>query len=153
MYSFISMKEFYEEDLTFILETIMGLCVCCSGKMYEMCCHIFISGIAQPATAQELMRSRYTAYVRCEVSYIIHTTHPSTRGQYNPKAIKEWAVSSVWEKLEIVSTKKGTLMDTTGHVEFKAYYSDSADQKHIHHEYSTFEKLNSNWFFVEGTVY
>ena len=131
----------------------MKLCACCSGKIYEMCCHVFISGTAHPATAEELMRSRYTAYARCEVSYIIHTTHPSTRNQYNLKAIKEWAASSVWKKLEIISTNKGSAADTIGYVEFKAYYSDSEGQNHIHHEYSTFEKLNANWFFVEGKVY
>lgn len=131
----------------------MKLCACCSGQLYEMCCHVFISGMAKPDTAEQLMRSRYTAYARCEVPYIINTTHPSTRGQYNPKAIKEWATSSVWEKLEIVSTNKGAACDAIGYVEFKAYYSDSKNQHHIHHEYSTFEKLEKTWFFVEGEVY
>lgn len=131
----------------------MKLCACCSGKMYEMCCHVFISGILKPVTAEQLMRSRYTAYTLCDVSYIINTTHPSTRGQYNPKAIKEWAASSIWKKLEIISTNKGASTDTIGHVEFKAYYSDSENQNHIHHEYSTFEKIGTNWFFVEGKVY
>lgn len=109
--------------------------------------------MAKPDTAEQLMRSRYTAYARCDVPYIIHTTHPSTRAQYNPKAIKEWAASSVWEKLEIVSTNKGAVTDTIGYVEFKAYYSDSKKQHHIHHEYSTFEKSGTTWFFVEGEVY
>ena len=131
----------------------MKLCACCSGKMYEMCCHVFISGIIQPMTAEQLMRSRYTAYTLCDVSYIIHTTHPSTRGQYNLKAIKEWATSRIWKKLEIISTNKGISTDSIGHVEFKAYYSDSEDQNHIHQEYTTFEKIGANWFFVEGKVY
>ena len=131
----------------------MGLCACCSGKMYELCCYVFISGTLRPATAEELMRSRYTAYARCEVLYIVNTTHLSTRGQYNPKAIKEWAASSVWKKLEIISTKEGASTDAIGYVEFKAYYSDSEGQNHIHHEYSTFKKHDRNWFFVEGKVY
>lgn len=76
----------------------MKLCACCSGKMYEICCHVFISGAAWPDTAEQLMRSRYTAYAMCKVSYIIDTTHLSTRGQYNADAIKEWSASSIWKK-------------------------------------------------------
>ena len=130
----------------------MKVCACCSGKMYEMCCHIFINGITYPTTAEQLMRSRYTAYALCEFAYIINTTHPSTRRQYSSKAIKEWAASSVWKKLEIISTNKGTSSDAIGYVEFKAYYSDSEDQNHIHHEFSTFKKIDANWVFVEGKV-
>ena len=131
----------------------MILCACCSGKVYEKCCQIYINGIARPVTAEQLMRSRYTAYARCEVNYIINTTHPSTRGKYSPKAIEEWAISSVWGKLEIISTRKGASQDTIGYVEFKAYYLDSKGQNHLHHEYSTFERLEVNWFFVEGEIY
>lgn len=118
-----------------------------------MCCCIFIKGMAHPDTAEQLMRSRYTAYALCEVDYIMNTTHPSTRRQYTSDGIKQWALSSVWKKLEIISTNKGKLEDTIGYVEFKAYYSDLAGQNHIHHEYSTFKKIGTNWMFVEGKVY
>lgn len=121
--------------------------------MYEACCHVFISGKAQPTTAEQLMRSRYTAYTLAEVDYIIHTTHPSTRSQYNSIAVKEWAVSSTWKKLEIISRDKGASEDAIGYVEFKAYYSNEAGKDYIHHEYSTFKKVDGNWFFVEGNVY
>ena len=131
----------------------MILCACCSGKVYEKCCQIYINGDSQPATAEQLMRSRYTAYATCEVQYIINTTHPSTRGEYNSKAIKEWATSSVWVKLEIISITKGFSTDTVGYVEFKAYYLDSKGQNCLHHEYSTFWRLDVNWFFVGGEIY
>ncbi|WP_026209884.1 YchJ family protein [Cytophaga aurantiaca] len=131
----------------------MKLCPCCSGKTYDMCCQTFISGILLPQTAEQLMRSRYTAYTRCEVAYILNTTHPLTRKQYNAESIKAWAASSVWKKLEICSTKKGCASDTIGYVEFKAYYSDAEGDDHIHHEYSSFEKIGAGWLFVEGEVY
>lgn len=131
----------------------MKLCACCSGKMYEQCCYSFICGTARPATAEQLMRSRYTAYTRWEAAYIIGTTHPSTRRLYDSKAITAWAASSVWEKLEILSTSQGTSTDAIGYVEFKAYYSDSEGKTHIHHEHSIFKRSDADWFFVEGEVY
>lgn len=135
-----------------ILEVDMKVCYCHSGKRYESCCQVYLSGSSVPATAEQLMRSRYTAYALHNVEYIIQTTHPSTRKQYDPQSIKAWAESSVWQKLDVLGTRKGTASDTVGYVEFKAYYSDAAQQFHIHHEYSTFKKVNQVWFFVEGNV-
>lgn len=130
----------------------MKLCYCHSGKLFESCCQPFISGSQAASTAEELMRSRYTAYVLHDVTYIIQTTHPSTRKDYNPASVKEWAESSIWQKLEVLGTRKGTVSDTIGFVEFKAYYSDAAQHAYIHHEYSTFKKAGHTWFFVEGNV-
>ncbi len=131
----------------------MKLCYCHSDKPFESCCKAYLSGYSVPATAEQLMRSRYTAYVLHDVDYIIQTTHPSTRKEYDAKAIKAWAESSIWQKLEIIVTRKGNGSDTVGFVEFKAYYSDAAQQSHIHHEYSTFKKVDQVWFFVEGNVF
>src|SRR5690349_16210619 len=100
-------------------------CHCCSGKNFEDCCRPFITGTTKPLTAEALMRSRYSAYVTVAVEYILLTTHRSTRKFHNPQAIKEWAQSSLWQKLEIKSTIKGSPTDKKGMVEFKAYYLDS----------------------------
>jgi SEC-C motif-containing protein len=131
----------------------MKECACGSGNLYDMCCMMYIKGIVKPVTAEQLMRSRYTAYTLCEVAYILDTTHPSTRRQYNAQSIKEWATSSNWQGLVIISTDKGSVLDTKGYVEFKARYTDAEKQQHIHHEYSRFEKIGDSWFFVEGKVY
>ncbi len=128
-------------------------CYCCSGKLFSTCCEPFIAGIHKPGTAEELMRSRYSAYATVAVEYIMQTTHISERARYNRKSIKEWAESSVWEKLEIISATQGRPEDTTGFVEFKAFYKDKAQKPHVHHEYSTFKKENDSWFFVSGNVY
>lgn len=127
-------------------------CYCCSGSMYDVCCKPFIEDITHPLTAEQLMRSRYTAYVLIDVPYILKTTHPTTREYYNAESIKNWASSSIWEKLEVLSTEKGSERDQIGYVEFKAYYSEKKMIKHIHHEYSLFEKIDTVWYFVEGKV-
>jgi SEC-C motif-containing protein len=128
------------------------LCFCCSGRAFDHCCAPFIKGEKKPSTAEELMRSRYAAYATCAVEYLLRTTHASTRKFHDAKAIEQWAKSSKWQKLEIVSTDKGAPTDKAGIVEFKAYYTDAADQPHTHHEISSFRKELGKWFFVDGEV-
>jgi SEC-C motif domain protein len=130
---------------------MMEDCYCCSGKNFADCCLPFIEGTTRPITAEQLMRSRYTAYVVVNVEYILKTTHPSTRKTYDLKAVSDWAKSSIWQKLEVISTEKGTLNDKHGIVEFKAYYLDSNSNPQIHHETSTFTKELGKWFFVDGS--
>jgi SEC-C motif domain protein len=128
----------------------MENCYCGTDKNFADCCQLFIDGTAKPATAEQLMRSRYSAYVIANIAYILNTTHPSTRKTYNLDAVLDWAKSSVWQKLEIISTEKGTPKDKHGIVEFKAYYLDSNSDPQIHHEISTFAKELGKWFFVDG---
>jgi SEC-C motif domain protein len=127
-------------------------CYCCSGKKFEDCCQPFISGIAKPSTAEALMRSRYSAHATGAVEYILRTTHPSTRRFNNAESIENWARSSVWQKLEIVSISKGDVKDKQGTVEFKAYFLDENSQPQIHHENSNFAKELGKWFFVDGKI-
>ena len=134
-----------------IIKTKMN-CYCCSGREFEDCCGLFISGKAKPVTAEELMRSRYSAYATIEVDYILRTTHPSTRKFHEPRTIEQWAKTSRWQKLEIISTTKGNSTDKEGTVEFKAHYLDADHRPQIHHENSTFRKELGKWFFVDGKV-
>lgn len=118
-------------------------CPCCSEINFENCCVPFINGSQFPTTAEQLMRSRYTAYTLANTDYILKTTHPTTRNQYSAKSIQEWAKSSSWLKLEIKATTENT-------VSFYAYYSDEKGKAQIHREHSHFEKMNDRWYFVEG---
>ncbi len=129
---------------------MMKNCYCCSGETFENCCRPFIGGTAKPFTAEQLMRSRYSAYVVVNVEYIIKTTHPSVRKTYDLTTISDWATSSIWQKLEIISTAGGSKNDKKGTVEFKAYYLDSDSQPNIHHEHSMFVKELGRWFFMDG---
>lgn len=98
------------------------------------------------------MRSRYSAYVVADVNYIIATTHLSTRKLHDPNSIIQWAKSSTWQKLEIISKQAGEANDSAGKVEFKAYFLDANKRAQVHHEYSNFSKENGLWFFVDGRV-
>lgn len=127
-------------------------CHCCSNKSFAECCEPFLNGTAKPLTAEQLMRSRYSAYVVVNVEYLVRSTHPSTRKLYESQSVKEWSESSVWQKLEIISTSQGGAKDKKGMVEFKAYYLDKNEKLQIHHEHSNFVKELGKWFFVDGKV-
>jgi SEC-C motif-containing protein len=127
-------------------------CYCSSGRKFADCCAPFIDGTDRPATAERLMRSRYSAYALVNVDYILRTTHPSTRRFHERAAIEEWARSSRWQKLEIISTTLGGAKDKRGTVEFKAFYLDATSEPQIHHENSNFAKELGKWFFVDGKI-
>lgn len=125
-------------------------CYCCSGKEFADCCQPFIEGKAKPQTAEELMRSRFSAYAVCAVEYLLRSTHPSTRRFYKAEDLENWAKSNVWQRLEIISKTAGEAKDKKGTVEFKAYFTDANGNPQIHHELSNFQKELGRWFFVDG---
>ena len=98
------------------------------------------------------MRSRYSAFAICAVEYILRSTHPSKRKFYKAEEIENWARTSRWQRLEIISKTEGETKDKKGTVEFKAYYTDKNGQPQIHHETSNFLKELGKWFFVDGRV-
>ena len=125
-------------------------CPCGSQKKLEICCEPFLKGEAQPATAEQLMRSRYAAYTKGDIGYIKRTGAPETHRDFDTGAAKEWATSADWKSLKILSVDKGTEADKKGTVEFMATYAQ--DGKVLeHHEVSKFRKNPSGaWLFVEG---
>jgi len=127
----------------------MDKCPCGSGLDYSECCRPLISGERPAATAEQLMRSRYTAYVVKELPYLAETLHPDHRKDYDEKSTRAWAESASWHGLEIIKTEGGGPDDPTGTVEFEASYSQ-ADKKINHHELATFGKIDGRWYFVSG---
>ena len=125
-------------------------CPCGSSKSIDDCCGPYLSGEKFPPTAEELMRSRYAAFVRADVDYIKNTLAPESRGDFDENGVREWATKSKWMGLEIKRTEKGQESDSTGIVEFIARYS-VAGQNFDHHEVAEFRKEpNGHWFFVDG---
>ncbi|GIZ10583.1 preprotein translocase SecA [Flavobacterium sp. UMI-01] len=112
--------------------------------MFKECCAPFLLGVKQPASATELMRSRYVAFATQQIDYLIATTHFSTRQFHHKDEVLEWAVSNKWLRLEVLEATMNT-------VTFKAFYENIASgQKQVHHELSTFKNENGIWFYVDG---
>jgi SEC-C motif domain protein len=92
------------------------------------------------------MRSRYTAYVVADISYVLKTWHGSTR----PSAIDPVTLPS-WCSLEIIRTVNGQVVDDEGVVEFKAK-ALSLHRTIELHEVSRFVKEAGQWLYVSGDV-
>ena len=127
----------------------MESCPCGSTLSYSDCCEPFIQGVRPAPTAEALMRSRYTAYSRSEVDYIVHTTHPQQRKQDSENDIRQWAQKSVWHGLNVLNVDGGAAEDAAGTVEFIAQYSENGERID-HHEVAQFKKENGTWFFWDG---
>lgn len=129
----------------------MSTCHCGSGLAYSDCCNPVISGAQTAATAEQLMRARYSAYVGVEMDFIFETTHPDHRQGYDHAGTKEWAENSEWLGLEIVGTTKGGAEDKSGEVEFIARFREN-DALREHHENAEFKKDDGRWYFTEGVM-
>jgi SEC-C motif-containing protein len=127
----------------------MEFCPCGASQPYSECCEPFILGVNPVPTAEALMRSRYTAYTRCEVDYILRTTHPNQRNQDSETNIRQWAQKSVWHELNILNIVGGGSEDPAGTVEFIAEYTEN-NKRVSHHELAEFKKENGTWFFWDG---
>lgn len=120
-------------------------CPCGSGAAFDTCCGPILSGSPAP-TAEALMRSRYTAFVRGDAAFIARTyatEHRASVGGDLP------AVE--WTGLKIMGKSGGGIADTTGTVDFVASYRQDG-KIHMQRENSTFRRENGNWVYVDGLV-
>ncbi|MDA8431468.1 MAG: YchJ family protein [Nitrospiraceae bacterium] len=127
----------------------MENCSCGYSLSYEECCGPVIRGERPAATAEQVMRARYSAYARGEIAYLLSSLHPDHRSDFDEKSTKKWAEGSEWHKLEIVETSGGGPEDSEGMVEFVASYTEQGVRKD-HHERAAFLKQEGNWYFVSG---
>ncbi|MCX7551409.1 YchJ family protein [Xanthomarina sp. F2636L] len=98
-------------------------------------------------TAEQLMRSRYSAFVLANGDYLMQTHHKSTRPIAEKEAIVKWAKSVKWIKLEVLKTTKGLKNDEEGTVIFNAYFNENGTNNNIH-EKSAFIKENNTWYYL-----
>lgn len=127
----------------------MEQCPCASGKEYINCCEPYLNGGKDAQTAEILMRSRYTAYIKTDIKYILATILPKSRKDIDEKSIKNWSEKTDWQKLEILTTKDGGIEDDSGIVEFIAHYKDKGIARK-HHEIGKFKKIDGKWFYDDS---
>jgi SEC-C motif-containing protein len=127
-------------------------CPCSSGLLFDNCCEPIISGRKAAVTAQELMRSRYTAFTQANVDYLMRSHSAKTRPVKERKSIEKWAKSVVWMGLTIIQAQAGEASDEVGYVEFKAFYIENGQPQQIH-EKSLFRRENGKWVYVSGVYF
>tara|TARA_R110002051_G_scaffold244070_1_gene304058 strand:- start:23381 stop:23767 length:387 start_codon:yes stop_codon:yes gene_type:complete len=122
-------------------------CPCGTLKEYTDCCEIAHKNIFAVTTAEQLMRSRYTAFTMGNGDYLMKSHHSSTRPIKEKKEIENWAKSVTWIRLEIIEVIKGNNADEKGTVAFNAYYYENSKVEIIN-EKSAFVKENDCWFYL-----
>ena len=157
-----------------------NLCPCGSTQTYTQCCQRFHSGQQHAETAEQLMRSRFSAFYQGAKGmgkiedYLAITHHPSQRHKNESTELQQSFKQQQWLSLKILKSNKGQLKDTQGQVEFVAFFQQlplkTAPQQTISgqtkpeqtipeqakpkqlHECSNFVKENGKWFYVDGEM-
>lgn len=115
-------------------------CPCGSGALFDECCGLILSGKAKAETAEQLMRSRYSAYATENVDYLVRTTDPKSRAKNLAESIRSWMNEVQWLQLHVLSATQDT-------VEFIAEYISNGQSCQLY-EHSLFRKQKGEWFYV-----
>ena len=105
----------------------MKNCPCGSNFPFTDCCAPLIRGTGFADTAEDLMRSRYTAFTLKNWEYLVLTSHPE-------------------EKKEMMNTRAGGNDDSQGQVDFVAHYTKDSVEQSLR-ESSRFYKINGRWVY------
>jgi SEC-C motif domain protein len=129
-------------------DMIMG-CPCGSNKPVGECCELIISGKKDAETAEELMRSRYVAFTKADINYLMRSHHSTTRPIRDRQNIERWAKSVQWIGLQILNREAGNKDDLQGMVEFRALYMENSCLQQLH-ERSKFVREKEKWVYLSG---
>lgn len=112
-------------------------CPCGTGRSLADCCEPLLTTERLAVTAEELMRSRYTAYVFGNLEHLWRTWDGRTRPDHVPPGDVQWT------RLEIREVVDGGPDDTTGIVDFLARHLEG-----VHVERSEFTRRGGRWFYT-----
>ncbi len=125
-------------------------CPCCSAAQYSLCCQPFLNGQDYPASAEQLMRSRYTAYVQNNAAYLASTWHSSKRVADLETLLSESFSATEWLGLNVTCCNHGS-HENEAFVTFFARYLEKGRAGAIY-ECSRFLREDQRWYYVDGTT-
>jgi SEC-C motif-containing protein len=121
-------------------------CPCGSGDRFDGCCAPALQGTPSP-TAEALMRSRYTAYVKHDVAHLERSLSADQRKDFAADEAKKWAESSEWLGLNIIRTEQGGPDDKLGAVHFAAKFKTEGEERE-HLEVALFGREDGRWVYT-----
>jgi SEC-C motif-containing protein len=122
-----------------------NFCPCGSGCDYALCCSQFLHG-KSAGTAEQLMRSRYTAYTLEDETYLLETWHSTTR----PQTLNLSSQNPIkWVDLRILKHSVDPDNSSRASVEFVVRYKSNGRAQKMH-ELSAFVNENGRWFYLDG---
>lgn len=120
-----------------------SVCPCGSGAAYAYCCGPYHAGAAAP-DAEQLMRSRYSAYVLGREDYLLATWHPDTR----PQALNlDAPPCPQWRGLTVRAHNVQDADHAT--VAFEARYKLNG-RAYAFAETSRFVRRSGRWCYLDG---
>jgi SEC-C motif domain protein len=122
-----------------------GKCPCNSNKQFVDCCEPILQNLGNAKTAEQLMRSRYTAFTLADNEYLMKSWAAETR----PEDIHAEDDRIQWLKLQVEECEQGGLEDKTGIVTFTASFLSSGHLCKLH-EKSNFIKEKDTWYYLDG---
>lgn len=128
---------------------INQFCPCKSGATYADCCEPYHKESILPTTAEQLMRSRYSAYALKLIDYLVNTTHKDKlKSSYRTKLLA--TIHDIeWTGLQIIKTSAGGASDKSGKVKFEASYFENDSEGNMI-EHSRFKKVSGRWYYYDG---
>jgi len=145
-------------------------CYCRSGQRFSDCCSPFIQGLRLPATAEQLMRSRFSAY--CDgsadaIQYLASSYHPMSQADNPVSEISAFAKAAHFVYLEVINASAEiALPEQLQHVKIKHTVDQQLrfatvhfkvqfilhDKLHLLEELSRFIHSDHQWFYLDGTL-
>jgi len=135
----------------FASSSAAGRCPCGRG-IYRSCCEPLHRGEKRAETAEQLMRSRYSAFVRSEVEYLL-ATHPEPDRDETVRRteLMRSCLQTRWQGLKVRDVHGGGRDDIEGIVMFEARYCGG-----VLKETSLFQRRNGSpegdWLYIRAVA-
>lgn len=121
-------------------------CPCGSGQAFGQCCAPVIGQQRPAATAEQLMRSRFTAHFIGDYRHLHRTYLETSRRPYVDDVRPDDVLA--WSRLVIHSHEPGPRPDVA-YVDFTAYFRHG-DTEQALPEKSEFSRIDGQWFYVRS---
>ena len=121
-------------------------CPCGSGRPFGDCCEPLLRQERVAATAEQLMRSRFTAHVVHDFRHLHRTYLGTARQPYVEEKSDGGEVT--WTRLVVHAHEPGAKPETA-FVDFSAYYKDGDGEAALH-EKSEFQRIDGHWFYTRS---
>ena len=120
-------------------------CPCGTGKTFGQCCLPVMKRERKASTAEELMRSRFSAHVARDWEHLHRTFEKTAREPYAPERDVQ---PREWTRLVIHAHEAGAKPDTAT-VDFTAYFREGEAEKSFP-EKAEFRRVEGEWLYVRA---
>ncbi|MBB4199602.1 hypothetical protein CCR94_14885 [Rhodoblastus sphagnicola] len=115
-------------------------------REFAACCGPYLARTTAPPTAEALMRSRYSAFVKADIDYLDETLTAEQRKTFDRESTTNWA-NSEWLGIDIHECENGLEADEMGTVTFTAHFIHKGKPL-PHKEKSLFKREGGAWRFA-----